>query len=263
MKSIKYSLALLFILISSIYTEPIMVEQADFFIQPGKSLEIGIGGSYGYAKYFYAAAPTVEYENKNIVIPAFLRFKFNENIELSVRGNYRMLEETEFSVNKSGIGYAEAAGKLKIFDGCSFKLQGDIPAGNADISAVEGLNLGARLLLTVKLNPLLLHLNGGYTYTFAYTVNGMQVDPGNYIFGGASLEYEMGGINPLIEFIVSSVGKATLGGVESAAEPLLMDIVPGFSLQIDNIKIKAGLAYSLDSYNIYNWKVVSTVSILL
>ena len=91
----------------------------------------------------------------------------------------------------------------------------------------------------------------------------MQVDPGNYIFGGASIEYEMGGINPLIEFVVMSVGKSKLGGVESGTEPLLMDIVPGFSWQMDNIKIKAGLAYSLDSYNLYNWKVVSTVSILL
>ncbi|OGF50688.1 MAG: hypothetical protein A2231_08095 [Candidatus Firestonebacteria bacterium RIFOXYA2_FULL_40_8] len=256
-------ISIILINISFISAEPITLEQSDFYIQSGKTIEVGTGASYGYAKYFYASDPTVEYENKDAVIPVFLRFKPFQNIEISLKSTYRLLKETEFNILKKNTGYVEGSGKLGLFEGCALKLQAEIPGANPDDAAVEGLNIGARVLISIKSNPLIIHLNGGYTYSFAYTVNSMQVDPGNYIFGGAGVEYEMGGVNPLVEVTVMSVGKSVAGGVEDVNEPLLLDILAGFSWKIDSIKIKAGFAYSLDTYNIYNWKIVSGVSILL
>lgn len=240
--------------------EPLILNQAKNIL-PANKIEAGAGFNYGYSKYYYSTATTTEYETKDSIIPAFVRYGITDEFEALAKIEYKMLTRTEGSISKNGFGYCSIFAKYLLMENLAIGVNGDISIGSPDDSLTQGLNLGGKLIYSYPLCPdVIMHVNAGYNYSFEFTMSSTKIDLGNVIPFGIGFEYNMGNIIPIIEFYGSYAGKTLIAGAETGDTMFMYSVVPSVLVKYDNFKIKAGWEYAFDKYNLYNWRIISSIS---
>lgn len=263
-------LLIILVFITPIYSDPLILQQADNLFKSDHG-EIGIDLNYSNDEWIQTINNTdTDFGRRETIIALQTKYALKDNIELKVLIPYLSWKQTQTSaVDKTneGIGVVAVGGKYNFFNDMKLKLKTaiaidlDLPTGDATKELGKGLNTEIMGIGSMRIDPFDIHLNVGYEFTGAYiNTSRLSVDMGDIFKYGIAIEYPLSSSFIIIgeAFGTSFSDYKVEGSAVSGTNGSTIDVLGGVRLNIDKMKVKAGITFSVGNISSrpYMWKFI-------
>lgn len=231
--------------------------------------EMGIDLNYSFDEWVQVVTNN-DFTRRETTIALQARYSLKDNIELRVFMPYLSWKQTQTSSvdrTNDGLGVVAIGAKYNLSNDITqmFKtavaLDLDLPTGDPAKELGKGLNFELTGIGSMKVDPFDFHVNIGYKFTGAYiNTNLVSVDIGDILKYGVAIEYPLSGsILVIAEGVGTSFSDYKVAGSAFAGTGgSTIDVLAGVRLNIDKMKIKLGVDFSLgdSAYRPYMWKII-------
>jgi|GEM_PF-2634788 len=263
---------LVWLVIVPSYSEPLILQSAKN-VYGEKSGEIGIDVNYSYDEWTEPVTNTA-FSRKEAIIGLQSKYGISDDFELSLFVPYLSWKQKGFTdTENNGLGVIIVAEKYNFYNTenstwtNAFGINLELPTGDPKKELGRGLNIDITAASGMKLWVFDINVNVGYKVTFQYTnKNFVVIDTGDILEYGLAIEYPM---NDRITFIGEAIGNTfgdytADGNAVAGTGGTSIDVVPGLRVNLKNMKLKAGVAFSVGGIasRPYMWRLVLGQSFL-
>jgi len=260
-----------------LYSEPLLLQQADNVLQP-KTLELGLSDilyQYDLTDITNAAGVTV-LENKvtATIVPVYARYGITPKLEATLQLPYETLNTDSGGATTSKSALADSIIGVKYVLGDD----GDLKKGLACVFSVptgdSAFRRGFDIQPVFSLRRIIPHgainFNLAYDITAEYSdVNSVKQNPGDVLSAGVGLERSADfseNFTWITEFVYRSLSEASSAGITTAnSSGSQMDWDLGARYDTGDWRTKLGFALALgdETYRTYDYKVIAGVTYLI
>ncbi|MGM0568265.1 MAG: transporter [Elusimicrobiota bacterium] len=261
------------LMVSTATGAPLLIEKAGNYLATGE-MEMGLNNiTYSNDKTEFKGMD-LERKNSQILIPLFLRYTLNEDMEFSISVPYRSqtVEKTgggeSNSETASGLGNTSLSGKYSLMlDELALggNLELGLPTGGKDFK--QGVDMFPSVSARKGLGPFTVNANVGYKITGPYERDDdeeTEANEGNIISLSAGTEYSyMKNLSFAAEFLYENLSKSEIDGEEvEGTDGSRSEIMCGLRFNQGDYRTKLGLGISLgeETYREYDYRILAGIT---